>query len=268
LKERAMNTNVQGLIEEGEAFNALGGEPAAAARPRSRAELARADRAFYRGVSVAFLVTALVGFGRTYFLKTAFHTPPLTPLVHVHGLVGTAWLVLLVAQTALVSARRVDLHMKLGIATALVAAAFVPLGIMVPLEMARHGAITTQRLVFLIFPLGQALMFGGFVGAAIWCRRRTELHKRLMVVGTAIMVAPAFSRLLMLVPMPEGPRPVVALVLTTAFVFAGMLHDWRARGRVHHVYIWGALAIFLSGPVRFGLGHTAAWQALARHLVG
>jgi hypothetical protein len=248
-------TTVQGLIEEGEALGA------------SNEALARRDRAFYRGVSLAFLVTALVGFGRTYFLKAAFHTPALTPLMHGHGIVGTAWLVLLVAQTSLVSAGRVGVHMKLGIAGALVAAAFVPLGILVPLEMARHGAVTPGRSVFLIFPLTQSLMFGGIVGAALWHRRRRpELHKRLMLVGTAVMITPALARLILFVPV--GPRPVVALVLSMAFVVAGMIHDWRTRGRVHRLYVWATMAIVLSGPARFALGHTPAWQALVRHLVG
>jgi hypothetical protein len=265
-----MNTNVQGLIEEGEALTALGGVREAAAGPRSlsRAELARADRAFYRRVSVAFLVASMVGFARTYFLKAAFHTPPLTPLLHVHGLVATAWLVLLVVQTGLVSARRVDLHMKLGIAAALVAAAFVPLGLMVPLAMVRHGAVTPDRLVFLIFALSQALMFGGCVAAAMWYRKRPEVHKRLILVGTAVMITPALARLLVFLPIPAGPRPVIALVMSTAFLLAGMIHDWRTRGRVHRLYLWATLAIVLSGPLRSALGHTEAWQSLARHLVG
>lgn len=258
------NTNVQGLqglqglVEEGEAFTTLGA---------AQEKLARCDRAFYRGVSIAFLATALVGFARTYFLKTAFHTPALTPLMHVHGLVGTAWLVLLVAQTSLVSAGRVDLHMKLGIAGTFVAAAFVPLGMAVPIAMLRHGAVTPERLVFLIFPLTQSLIFGGFVGAALLNRKRPELHKRLMLIGTATMIVPAISRLPFILQVPVGARPVLALVLSTAFVVAGMVHDWRTRGRVHRLYIWAAVAIVLSGPVRFGLAHTAAWQSLARHLL-
>src|SRR5262245_40225988 len=120
-----MKTNVQpsapigGLIEEAETARALGTD----LRPLSRSALARRDRIFYTGVSLAFLVTAFVGFAPTYFLKAAFHTPVLPPLLHVHGLVCTAWLVLLFAQTGLVAARQVRLHMKLGMAGALVAAA-------------------------------------------------------------------------------------------------------------------------------------------------
>ena len=46
-----------------------------------------------------------------------------------------------------------------------------------------------------------------------------------------------------------------------------MVHDWRTRGRVHPIYVWGGLVILLSGPVRFALGHTGAWQSFARFLV-
>jgi hypothetical protein len=87
-----------------------------------------------------------------------------------------------------------------------------------------------------------------------------------MLVGTAVMITPALARLILFVPV--GPRPVVALVLSMAFVVAGMIHDWRTRGRVHRLYVWATMAIVLSGPARFALGHTPAWQALVRHLVG
>jgi hypothetical protein len=266
-----MKTDVQGLIEEGEAFTALDAAraPVAARHSRWLAELAQRDRAFYRSSAIALLATLVLGFARTYFLKTAFHAPSLTPLLHLHGLVGTTWFVLLVVQTGLVSAGRVGLHMKLGIAGALVAAAFVPLGVMVPLAMARHGAVTPERLVFLIFPVTQALMFGGVVAAALWNRkRRPEAHKRLMLLGTALLVTPALSRLVLFVHVPEGARPLVALVLSAAFLLAGMIHDRSVGRRVHPIYLWGTLAILLSAPVRFGLGHTVAWQSLARHVVG
>jgi hypothetical protein len=260
-----MKSKVQGLIEEGAALTALDASLEPAAEPEA---LARRDRAFYRRVSVAFVVTAMVGFAPTYYLKTAFHAPALTPLMHVHGAVGTAWLVLLLAQTGLVSAGRVDLHMRLGIFGALVAAAFVPLGIAVPIAMLRHGALAPERLAFLIFPLVQSLLFGGFVGAALLNRNHPERHKRLMLLGTATMITPAIARLPFIIQVPVGARPVVALVLSTAFVFAAMVHDWRTRGRVHPLYRWGTLAILLSGPVRFALAHTAAWQSLARRIAG
>ena len=40
---------------------------------------------------------------------------PLPPLLHVHGAVFSAWIVLLIVQVSLVAADRVDLHRRLGL---------------------------------------------------------------------------------------------------------------------------------------------------------
>src|SRR6185295_11140879 len=108
--------HVEGLIEEGEAFRKL--------RVATRA------RRFHVGMSVAFLVTAFAGFAPSYYLRGLSDRPALSPLLHVHGLVFTSWLVLLFVQSTLVSARRVDWHKRLGIAGAVIAATMVPLGVM------------------------------------------------------------------------------------------------------------------------------------------
>ncbi|HEX8148664.1 MAG TPA: hypothetical protein VF591_15895 [Pyrinomonadaceae bacterium] len=66
----------------------------------------RRGRLFYTGMSVAFLAVVFAGFARTYYLRPYFGTPQLTPLLHLHGLVFTSWVVLLLAQTALVKLPR------------------------------------------------------------------------------------------------------------------------------------------------------------------
>src|SRR5690242_9724338 len=117
---------------------------------------ARHRRTFYTGLAAAFLITGLVGFGPTYFLKPLRSSPPLTPLLHVHAAVFTSWLVLLFAQTALVSSSRIDLHKRLGIVGALLAALMVPLGIMTAIEAARRGVSNGEMgpLAFMVFPIG------------------------------------------------------------------------------------------------------------------
>lgn len=239
---------VQGLIEEGEALRTLD------------------TRVFHSAMAVAFLLTAFAGFAPTYFLRGAspVHREPLGLLLHVHGAVFTSWLVLLVVQTSLVARHRVDWHRRLGIFGAALAAAMVPLGVMVSIAGARHGfaAKGPEALPFLIFPLGQILLFAAFVGTALWKRRTPEIHRRFVLLSTAVLVTPAISRL------PFGGNPVVSLVLTALFVVAAMVHDWRTRRRVSPIYAWGVFVILASGPVRFALGHTAAWQSFARWLVG
>jgi hypothetical protein len=226
---------------------------------------ARRSRIFHTCLALAFLITVFAGFAPTYYLKGAYGTPALSPLLHLHAAVFTAWLVLLVAQTALVAAHRTDLHKRLGIAGALLAALMIPLGVMTAIEGARRGVGPNgaDPLAFMIFPIGAVVMFAGFIGAALWKRRQPEIHRRLIILGTVSIMTPAIARLSFV-----GKNAVFALALSLLFIIAGMIHDWKIRGRVHHIYIWGAPLIFLSGPARAMLGQTAAWQAFARFLVG
>jgi hypothetical protein len=234
--------------------------PPSPAIPR---DLARQGRLFHTCMAVAFLLTAVVGFGPTYFFKPVHPSPPLSPLLHVHGLVFTTWLVLLIVQSGLVRADRTDLHKRLGIFGALLAALVVSLGFAVAIYAARRGTSAggMTPLAFMIFPLGQILLFGGFVGAGLWNRRKPELHRRLILLGTISMLTPAISRMV-------DKRSVLAMFLTVGFVVVAMIHDWRTRRRVHPVYVVGGLILLVSGPLRAAIGNSAAWQSFARMLVG
>lgn len=224
---------------------------------------ARQDRIFHAGMAVAFLITAIVGFGPSYFFKPIHASPPLPSLLHVHGLVFTAWLVLLIVQSGLVRADRVDLHKRLGIAGAVLAAVMVVLGLYVAVDGARRGtsADGMTPLAFMIFPFGQVLLFAGFIGVGLWKRRRPELHRRLILLATICTLTPAISRMV-------DKRSLLAMFLTLGFVLIAMIHDWISRRRVHPVYIWGGAIILVSGPLRAVVGNSAAWQSFARFLVG
>ena len=81
------------------------------------------DRKFFSGMALAALLTVVAGFAPSYFFKSHFGGPQLAPLLHVHGALFTAWMVLFLAQALLVTARRTDLHRRLGVAGFLLAVA-------------------------------------------------------------------------------------------------------------------------------------------------
>jgi hypothetical protein len=83
-------------------------------RPSAAPAKRRRERLFYTGMAAAFLLVVFAGFARTYYLRPYFGAPLLTPLLRLHGLVFSAWIVLLLAQTALVAAKRTPLHRRLG----------------------------------------------------------------------------------------------------------------------------------------------------------
>jgi len=82
-------------------------------------------RSFFLLLAAVLLVGLLAGFARTFFLRGFFDVPPLPMYLYGHGAVLTSWFVLVFIQASLVSARRLDVHRRLGVAGAVIAALVV-----------------------------------------------------------------------------------------------------------------------------------------------
>ena len=129
------------------------------------------------------------------------------------------------------------------------------------IDAARRGVLPGDSLEFLLVMFVDLLLFGAFVGAAIYFRRRPELHKRLMVLGMVSLLPPGISRW----PIAERHVAIIPVVLLF-FLFATPVFDFLARRRQHPVTVWGGVSIVLSMPIRFAIAHTAAWHATASWL--
>lgn len=245
----------------------------AVARPHAASAIpvGRYDRIFYSGLAIAMAVTVFAGFGRTYFFA-ALRGPlatvsggPITPLVHAHGLLFTAWVLLFVVQTALVAQHKVAVHRKLGIAGGILAALMVVAGTLTALKTAARGAAPTSPdpLSFLVIPLTDMVLFSSFVIAALRQRKNREAHKRLMLLAYVSIIVAAVARLPGLLAL--GPPAFFGIGLS--FMLAGVVYDWVTRRRVHPVYIWGGSALLLSVPVRLLISNTAAWKRFAAAIV-
>ena len=107
-------------------------------------------------------------------------------LVQLHGAVFTAWLLVFVAQTRLVAARRVDLHVKLGIAAVVIAVLVLVIGFITVAVKANEPRIHPSGLTppqFTIVGMASLALFALFVGLGIALRKRPDVHKRLMVLA-------------------------------------------------------------------------------------
>jgi len=226
----------------------------------------RREHLFYTGMAIAIVGTVFAGFAPTYYLRPFFGAPPLMPLLHLHGLVFTSWMVLLLTQTTLVAANRTDVHRCLGIAGAVIAVLMVLVGTVTAIIRAKQGAAPPggpSPLVFLAVPLGDMLVFSILVGAGFHFRRRQDVHKRLMLLATVSILPAAIARL------PFGilkAGPPAFFALTDIFIVACIFYDLIARPRIHRATALGALLIVASQPFRLILGGTSAWMSFATWL--
>src|ERR1700730_9903279 len=220
------------------------------------------DRLFFTGMALASALTLFLGFLPSYFHRSA-ELPSLTLLYQLHGAVFTVWVVLLVAQTALVAGRRTDLHRTLGVAGVVLAAVVFVVGVAVSVETLRRngGAPRGDPRKFFAIPLGDIIVFGALVGAAVLQRRRSEAHKRLMLLATISLLTAAVARFLRQVGMGGAPNLFFG---TDVFVLVLVLYDLASRGRVHTATLWGgALVVGFKPLLYYVLSGTPAWLALA-----
>jgi hypothetical protein len=223
----------------------------------------RRERFFYIAMSIAMVITVFAGFAPTYYLRPYYQPTPLMPLLHLHGLVFTLWIVLLVTQTSLVAARRTDIHRRLGIAGGVIATLMVVIGVVTALIRAKQGATPLPEvspLSFLVVPLGDMFVFAILVGLGFYYRRRPDVHKRLMLLATISIVTAAIARLPFEI-MKAGPPAFFAL--TDVFILVCVAYDLITLKRVHRTTILAGLLIIVLQPLRLVLGGTSAWLSFA-----
>ena len=244
---------------------------AALPRPLLVSPAAR-DRKFYTGIGVAMLLTALVGFSRTYFLGLiSGHATTITgrvpnATVHLHALLFMSWLVLFIVQTSLVARHRVKVHRKLGYFGVGLAAAMIVVGGRTAVEAARLGAVPpgAKPWNFIAIPFGDITTFAiFFLGAVLW-RNQKDKHKRLMILASACLMPAALVRW----PGVLAIGPLVSYGLALLFPIAGAVYDRWSRGHVHAVYWWGLALTVLGVAVRVVLLGSPAWAHATQSLFG
>jgi len=226
----------------------------------------RRERFFYIGIAIVIVGVVFGGFARTYFLRPYFTTQPLMPLLHLHGIVFTSWLVLYFTQTILIAAKRTDIHRRLGVAGAVIAVLMILIGTTTAIIRAQQGATPAEGippLVFLVIPLADMLVFAILIGAGFYFRRQPDVHKRLMLLATISILAAAIARLPFAF-LQAGPPAFFGV--TDLFVAACLLYDLISRGRIHRATALGGLLIVASQPIRLMVGSTDAWIAFATWL--
>jgi hypothetical protein len=220
------------------------------------------QRVFFTGLSVLMVLAVFVGFSRGYYLKGLYGTPALPTLFHVHGLLFTSWMVLLVVQTGLVASRRTRVHRRLGVAGGVLALAMTVAAMAMTIDLARRSAAapTLDGLAFTIIPFFTVIVFPVLVGAALLYRRQPEVHKRLMLIATLELVTADVARI------PGAGSMPLFFVLTDVGLLAILAYDLITRRRPHPATVWGGLFLIATQVVRTTAGATAAWIAFARVL--
>jgi hypothetical protein len=133
--------------------------------------------------------------------------------------------------------------------------------IVAPLARVASGEWTLDRAAsFLILPIGDMVLFGGFFAAGCIYRRQPEIHKRsMMLATTALMFAPA-ARL----GGPLGPAAILAVWFIPLVI--AISHDLWTRRRVHVTYMIGAVVMVVASA-RVAFMESPGWIRVGRAIM-
>lgn len=221
------------------------------------------------GVALAF-----GGFSITYWAPLAAGSLHVAPVVHLHGLLFSAWTLFFFAQAWFATHGPVSSHRALGLLGIALATAMVFVGLWTGLESLRSA---TERGFedagrrFASVPILGIIFFGTLVAVAIANVRRPETHMRLMLLASVAILQAAVGRIVLAIVAPDAPRPgegppppleitYLPAALVDLLLVAAMLIDWRTRGKVHPVYWIGGAALVAQQFSHGWLSETPVWR--------
>jgi hypothetical protein len=223
------------------------------------------DRRLFLITAVAFPVTILIGFGPSYYARGLVAAPLPSLLVHVHGLLMTLWVALFVTQVALISARRVWLHQRLGYGAIGLAMLIIATGLPTAFRSAKYGSASfppgIPPLSFLAVPVFDLLMFALLFGGALYYRRVPAAHKTLMFLTALNFLPPALARIQ--IPALQAMGPLWFFGVPSVIALTCVALERRRHGRLNSVFLVASLGLIVSYVARLMLMSTGLWMRVA-----
>lgn len=232
-----------------------------------------AQLSFYVIMSTVCLTVAVLGFGPSFFLPLAQGTFVRPPVFYIHGLLFFSWTLFFCSQTWLVARGKVLSHRDWGVLGAALAAAMafsVMTVVVVRLNQTPQIPAGPGSATFAWVDVSGLAFFGTCVVLAMMNTRRTETHKRLMLLATLSLLNAPIARWGVVLYGAHAGGPASFLeaqwfnLVAVALMLIPIGQDLRTERKVSTVYLVGVpiyLVMCLTWPL---IWSSPAWTAAAK----
>jgi len=232
--------------------------------PLTKSAGRRFDNVFFSAMALLILATVFLGFAHSYYLAGIFRAPLPTPIVHIHGAAMSCWILLFITQICLVSAGRVDIHRRLGIAGFVLACLVVVLGVLTATgQLVRRAAEPPgpggidAKFIYII-ALTDILIFATLVFFAFRKRFNPAAHKRLILIATIALTQAATGRW----PFAFA-QGIGSFLIQFAFLVPIVGYDLWSMRKIHRATLWASIFLVVLQVIKIPIGFTHAWRAFA-----
>jgi hypothetical protein len=215
---------------------------------RGLSERGLRGRFFFVLMASAVIIAVFAGFAPTFYLRGYFtQTRPMSVLLHVHGIVFSAWIIAFMIQSLLMARGARQLHQRMGWIAAGIAAAMVMLVIAAVIEQLRRVNGFPPPPLALALSAFDIIVFTTLVGAAIYLRKRPDWHKRFMLSATIVLLgAPMFRVVIHYAGINDMAEvSIVSTLLVDAFFLPCFAYDLLTRRKIHPAYFFALTLILL-----------------------
>jgi hypothetical protein len=237
---------------------------------------------FYIWMAGICVLIAFGLFAPTYWMQLPARSFTGSPLLHLHGLLFSAWALFFFAQTIFAATDRIEHHKAWGLFGISLATAMVFSGCATGIG-AMVGGIAAgyeqNARAFAIVPISAMLVFAVLIAFAIATIRSPETHKRLMLLATISIIQAPLDRIFFLMnagmapglrpgilPPPPAEAAVPSGIIVISLIAIAVIHDWLTRGRPHSAYIAGGAFVIATIFLRAPMSDTPAWSMTTEFL--
>jgi len=201
---------------------------------------------FYFYMGLLGISAVLAGFFTTYVTPNLRGTFKAPLVVHIHGGFAFGWIILFTFQSVAIRYRNFALHKKLGYLSLVFALGIIvtllPVGMFqVKRDLENGMGYTATSQIVGILTTG--LMFLTLVVLGYRYRKKPQVHKRLMLLATIILLWPAWFRFRHY--FPSVPRPDIwfGVVLSDTLIIVAFVADLLNHRRIHPALLIGGFFI-------------------------
>ena len=245
------------------------------------------DRWIFVIMAAWFVMIVLTGFIPDSIMKIgmvqAGKRPPFPIVMHMHAALMGSFMLLLLTQTVLMATGRCEQHMKVGIAAFVLVPALVLVGFILaptiyyetwnalrsapPEAQEKLRTLLSHKENVLLLQMRIGMLFPLFLAIGLRARRgHAGLHKRMMILGTAVVLPAAIDRMTWL-PTTFPSSPLGTDLYTLLAVSPMFAWDVVRNQSVHRAY-WIWLAVFVPFSVVVNaLWDKPGWHSMARQIL-